>query len=211
MDRVAPPGGSRAPSASRAPGAPLTPTQAPGSSSRRRMCPLRDRLTPQFKLRSPLLRRLADRLSLPAQPPRTSAPGASGQEGGGGPAAGSPSSQVDAASPPQSTGVRASERGAGFPRAAHGVPDPMQPHQRARVSFSLAGELRSCPPCWFLGRSCCGKRPGLTLRRQTPRQDPQGSGNPRGQPGMRHQDEGQQFLRADDGGVQSTLRVRPPS
>ncbi|KAJ1213319.1 hypothetical protein NDU88_000957 [Pleurodeles waltl] len=59
-----------APSAWRATGVPPTPTQAPGSSGRRRARPLCGRLAAQFKLRSPLFRRPADRLSLPAQPPQ---------------------------------------------------------------------------------------------------------------------------------------------
>ncbi|KAJ1129725.1 hypothetical protein NDU88_008091 [Pleurodeles waltl] len=49
--------------------------------------------------------------------------------------AGSPSSPVDVAPPPPSTGVRAPGRSAGSSPAAHGVPAPGWPHQPASAQF----------------------------------------------------------------------------
>ncbi|KAJ1185720.1 hypothetical protein NDU88_002507 [Pleurodeles waltl] len=206
MDRVAPLGGSRAPSARRAPDVPLTPTQAPGSSDRRRARPLRARLAAQFKLRSPLFRWLADLSSHPGPTAvnlLTRRLWVGGQRQPG--RRESLLADRRRVAPPQSTWCRLLSSRLWRPGSQTATPEGQ------RLSFSLAGALRSRLPCWFLGRSCRDQRPGLTPRRQTPRQDPQGSESPQGQPGRHHQDAGQQFLQVDDRGVQSTLRVRPPS
>ncbi|KAJ1205247.1 hypothetical protein NDU88_000682 [Pleurodeles waltl] len=77
-----------------------------------------------FSFRQP-----SDHLSPPAS--GTSAPGASGWEGGDGPAAGDPAPRVEAASPPQTAGAHASARDVGSYCAGHGASDLGGPPQRA--------------------------------------------------------------------------------
>ncbi|KAJ1179740.1 hypothetical protein NDU88_004974 [Pleurodeles waltl] len=116
------------------------------------------------------------------------------------------------AAPFSSWGFRAPEHGAGSSRATHGVRGSARSHSGPAVLIPASPSApASAAILIFRPNRATASTQSLFFTNSRLSRIPQGSGSPQEQLGWHYQVEKQQFLRADDGGVQSTLRVRPPS